>query len=255
MRKKGYTLAEILITVGIIGILSAIMIPLANKYRPDADKATYLKTYDSLTSVVNNMINNSEIFPYVYIDPNGNETDVHKMPLFNTNKVPYDYDENGRFDNDEYIGGNEDKFCYILAESLKSIEFFSCKSTDYINGSWKDSSAGFRTDNNVQFLVKTELTPHYKTTLWIDVNGEKNGYNCLYDKNNCTTPDRFKFLIAADGTIIPADIMGRKYIQTRNYLKGMDYDSVILKTEPKDKEITDFSDIENGTELEFEFNS
>ena len=43
--KKGYTLAEILIALAIVGVISAVMLPLVNKYSPDAEKVMYLKTY------------------------------------------------------------------------------------------------------------------------------------------------------------------------------------------------------------------
>ena len=45
--KKAYTLAEVLICVGIVGVLAAILLPLANKYRPDSTKALYVKTFVS----------------------------------------------------------------------------------------------------------------------------------------------------------------------------------------------------------------
>ena len=52
MKQKGYTLAEVLICVGIVGVLAAILLPLANKYRPDSTKALYVKTFNAVTDTV-----------------------------------------------------------------------------------------------------------------------------------------------------------------------------------------------------------
>lgn len=62
----------------------------------------------------------------------------------------------------------------------------------------------------------------FQTDIYIDVNG-KNGDNCMYNVN-CTKPDIFKFMVAANGTIVPADPMGRKYIATRKSLQKKDFD-------------------------------
>ena len=43
MKKKfGYTLAEVLIALGIVGFISAIMLPMINKVKPDPIKVTYI---------------------------------------------------------------------------------------------------------------------------------------------------------------------------------------------------------------------
>ena len=45
MKKLAYTLAEVLITMTIIGIIAAVTFPMANKFMPDRNKVLYLKTY------------------------------------------------------------------------------------------------------------------------------------------------------------------------------------------------------------------
>ena len=56
MKKNGFTLAEVLVTLGIIGILSAIMVPAVGNARPDKTKLLYLKTYDSLSEILNILV-------------------------------------------------------------------------------------------------------------------------------------------------------------------------------------------------------
>ena len=61
MKKKGYTLAEALLAMAVIGIVAALMLPLANKYRPDEQKALFINTYDSIVEAVSVLASNEEI--------------------------------------------------------------------------------------------------------------------------------------------------------------------------------------------------
>lgn len=52
--KKAFTLSEALVTLAIIGVLAAILIPVINNARPDKDKITYKKALYSLQNAVAN---------------------------------------------------------------------------------------------------------------------------------------------------------------------------------------------------------
>lgn len=61
----------------------------------------------------------------------------------------------------------------------------------------------------------------YQSDVYVDVDPSKKSKNCLYDSVNCKEPDRFKFLVAADGSVIPADPKGLMYVNTRkSYMKN-----------------------------------
>ena len=47
--KKGFTLAELLITMGIIGVIAAILAPAIGNLMPDSNKGKVLKVYNALT--------------------------------------------------------------------------------------------------------------------------------------------------------------------------------------------------------------
>ena len=64
MKKKGYTLAEALIAMGVIGVVAALMLPMLSKYRPDANKALFIRTYDSIVEAVSVLVANDEFYPH-----------------------------------------------------------------------------------------------------------------------------------------------------------------------------------------------
>ena len=75
MRKNGFTLIEILISLGIIGVIAAIFMRLMTNAVPDLDKASFLRAYLTTKAVVSDMINDSSLYPDEYgrKDENGND--------------------------------------------------------------------------------------------------------------------------------------------------------------------------------------
>ena len=51
MKKNGFTLAELLIAIGIIGIVAAVTAPQLNKLLPDENKSKVLKAYKALNDI------------------------------------------------------------------------------------------------------------------------------------------------------------------------------------------------------------
>ena len=64
MKKKGYTLAEALIALGLIGVIAALMLPLMNKFKPDGDKALFIRTYDSIIEVNSMLLEDEVLYPH-----------------------------------------------------------------------------------------------------------------------------------------------------------------------------------------------
>ncbi len=57
--KKAFTLSEALITLAIIGVLAAILIPVIDNVRPDKDRITYKKALYSMQSAVSNAMDST----------------------------------------------------------------------------------------------------------------------------------------------------------------------------------------------------
>lgn len=57
--RKAFTLSEALVTLAIIGVLAAILIPVIDNVRPDKDKITYKKALYSMQNALSNAMDSS----------------------------------------------------------------------------------------------------------------------------------------------------------------------------------------------------
>ncbi len=210
MRKRGFTLAELLIVLGIAGVVAAVILPAINGLMPDKTKINYLKVYDELGKNIKALTSDSSIFP-VLLKEGSTDIDVSKYPLVNNSqplKAPFN-------DDTKYSGDN--KLCNLLAHTFGAD---SCSTTSY------PDKSSFTTSNGMEWWIsqtKREIDTAsnkiaYQTDIYVDVDSSKESSNCMYGEDGCKQPDRFKFLLAADGRLVPADPVGVHYINTRKNL-------------------------------------
>ena len=141
MKKKAYTLAEILVAVGIVGVLAAIMIPLISKVRPDTNKIMYLKAYDSLVELTMDLANNVQIYR--------SSRDINNV-TYNLAKYPFlDYSlpRSQQF-NDAALYSNEYKLCNLIREGFGATAVHACGT----QGSFEDSY-NFTSKNGVRWKL------------------------------------------------------------------------------------------------------
>lgn len=212
MKKIGYTLAEVLIAMAVIAVIASIMLPLANKFRPDSNKVLYLKTYDAIVESVGKMAANPNLYPV----SDGSYT-YAKAPLYNLQEV-------------ELIGikygGSAKKFCELLGFGLSATGTSTCSDNyqEYSDNLFDNLS--FTSGNGVQFVVTTNVEGFYQSDIYFDVNGAK-GDNCMYS-SSCLKPDRFKVSVAADGTVVAADEAGQSYLDKRSNWKKSELEPASL---------------------------
>lgn len=97
--KKAFTLSEALITLAILGVLAAILIPVLDSARPDKDKITYKKALYTMQGAMSNAMDST----------------VYSVAA---NSAAYWKDEN--------IGDSD--FCLALADSLNTAGKVDCVS-------------------------------------------------------------------------------------------------------------------------------
>lgn len=169
---KGFTLAEVMVVLGILGVLAAILIPAVFQTAPNNNKVMFKKAYYTLEQVVSKMINDDTSYPSVTnasnIERGFNYTDVKSNNTTN-------------------------KFCYYLTNELNTVGTVTCPiNPDYTNGtftttdgvSWSVYFPAADAAYDTQFPMSS---PYYATKIIVDVNGSKNP-NCTADTGGSAAP-------------------------------------------------------------------
>ena len=124
------------------------------------------------------------------------------------------------FEDDAHFKGDV-KLCNLLALSLGTSNVnCSAGAYNYSNDTFKNNLS-FITPNGMQWKVVQNRTlasgqATFQVDIYVDINGNK-GDNRIYSASD-TNPDIFKFMVAANGTVIPADPMGKAYLASRKSL-------------------------------------
>lgn len=186
MKKFGFTLAEVLISLTIIGVVAAMVAPTISKITPNKDKVMVIKAYKALSDTCRLLINE----PGFYLNA--------ATAGFEDTEVPYIPEYN---DETKYSGNN--KFCNLLMDNMHT---YSKTASSNGTGSW----------TTVDFLSwKCEYSSGTaKITLDID---DENSDSCYYS-STCKSPDLYLFNVSKYGIVTAHD--DDKLTQV--YLKNME---------------------------------
>ncbi len=237
MKKTGFTLAEALIALGIVGVVAALMLPMANKFKPDQYKVSYIKTYDSLVEAVSLAASNKRIYPTINSDESREEYKnivYSDYPLYNTIGVENVF-------HGVNLTEGEQKFCEVLAYSFGADENDIKCSVNDLSG----TNYSFKSKTGADFIVKTTIkAPNsdkgdFKAEVIYDADGLKKGKNSLYSAD-IKNPDQFKFVVYADGRVTPDDEKGRSYLTTRSNWKKIEDNMANLTVKGSDSQYESF---------------
>lgn len=187
MKKRGFTLMEVIVAVGIIGVVAAIATPLLNNLIPDKEKIAVLKAYKTICDI------NAEI-------------QEDKTIWQNTPRIGADSWEHFVNDNINYHEVVRDKL-------------------DIVPGSSRQTARGLQFNTNDGHTWTISEVDQSLETIVVDLNDEKRG-NCTYNRNACNRPGRFCFLINPnDLNIKPGDPLTAAYLANSGKLndKKADY--------------------------------
>ena len=216
--KKGFTLAEVIIAVGVIGVMAALMATTLHQAKPDQTRFMYLKAYDGLKEAVILMGENEDLFNKEFTI----EDVLYKskqFPFLDTT-APRDID----YDNEEYCG--KLKFAKLLMVALKGEDEET--SNDDNSYTFKSGPGNYT----------WKVTPHGSLGPDPNVEGLFNGIaqeiQLTIGNNN---KDQFRFCVQPDGNIeilkdtLSDGTQGDAYISTRHSVGGASSGSDNLNSE------------------------
>ncbi len=199
VKRNGFTLAEMLVTIGIISFVSVVMLSVLKNAKPNQELLMFKKAYSLTGRSVAELVNDEDFYP---------EKAEGSQYFGNTDLITY----KGK----EYQGNT--KFCELFAEKLNLKSDTNCSDKTFKDGQLPDGQ--FTTaDGMVWILPITDFSSDSEYySIYIDTNGKK-GNNCFYDKDTCEKPDRFTILVRQDGKIRLDGEKEREYMETSDITK------------------------------------
>lgn len=174
---KGFTLAEVMVVLGILGILAAFLVPAIMQTAPNNNMVMFKKGYSILEEAISTMSNDDTNYPS---DQQGTTTDTPSAT------VPRVFNFT-----DAKANGTTNKFCYFLTDKLNTVGSMTaaCPAVDAdasINGYftttdgiiWTIKYVGNDGAPNIQFPLSSSS---YDLKIIMDVNGTSKGPNCSTD--------------------------------------------------------------------------
>lgn len=210
---KAFTLAEVMITMAVLGILASILLPAVSKVRPNENKSLFKKAYYVAERMVSELVNDEDLYPL-------NED---MAGLDNISEAWYDGKCYGLPDDQDPPCSNgsngSDKFCKLFAAKVNTIN-------DDVN-----CVAGSRepTNSNVPSFITTDgiywYMPYtdFDTTkaIIVDVNGDKKpNCRCTTDTcNGCVNPDQFQIWIEPSGRMYVDGTKEKEYLSSNKSMQ------------------------------------
>lgn len=195
--KKGFTLAETLVSMAVMGLIVAITLPMIYRTRPNNEMVMFQKAYYLTNRVVSEMINDETLYP--------DKEDDLLSGFANTDPAV--------FRGAEYEG--ERKFCEIFALKLNT----DC-----------DVNGNMTTSDGMYWTLPIGFFDEGSHVIRVDVNGrtdhpcEEQTRNEFFDDNDnsCTRPDRFVIIVNRNGRLsLPGGVVSSQYLsekdKTRQY--------------------------------------
>ena len=197
IKKNAFTLAEVLITLAIIGIVAAItLISLHNKTNSKELHVAFLKTYSELNQIAQMFYSENDISFSEYCS-NQNSTTATTAPM---NKLMSYYKGSVSLTSTGQGTKNDDGdyVAYYDMHLLNGKDYSGGKNSGGQNSSFMCDNSGFKSNLTGTLFIMNDLPSSSGTNgpvLCVDINGKKgpNRYGVDY----------FLFIFTVDGYVIP----------------------------------------------------
>lgn len=184
--KSGYTLAEVLIVIAIIGVISAMTLPTLQKATGNKFESMKIKCFYIIEQTVTQMLDDDTMYPQ------SNRTAATGLEVRrNSDGSVKKLIVNGI----EYIEDNT-KFCKLFASKI----------TKALNSPVKceANKKTFTSSDGVDWYLPISNFEDDKSLVIFDVNGKEEP-NCSYDEETCPKADVYGYYISKMGKLSPAN--------------------------------------------------
>lgn len=215
MKKFGFTLSEIIITLTVIGVLASITAPLLSNIIPDKDKVKVLKVYKTLTDINTQLLEDrGAYFPSEICTGLGCTEEVSSPDLKISNDKAY---------------LNSAKYLSLLTDKLELEEPVKINSSD--------ESVTFTTVDGIQWTLETDGPSNgkieYELTVDLDLS---NSSSVSFSSSNQTNIDSFIFNIDTNGKVTGQDQLTRAYLANPHKMNDKKNDYVTAKSNLPNKQ-------------------
>lgn len=192
---KGFTLTELMVAMGVIGILVAVVTPAIIKTRPNKNKMMIKKSFYTAEQIVSTLINDERLYPDMKeICDRGAVEGEDPTKVYCA--FGFDYDNSVRYEGETYAGNTKfaDLFASRLNVKTEDETNHIYYTTDGIKwdlsqtvGAWtkgQDTPGKFGNQTNAAGVGK----------ITVDVNGDE-APNCRESNENCSADDFDQYVI------------------------------------------------------------
>ena len=193
-KENAFTLAEILIVIAVIGVLSVFVLSSLSNATPDKNKVMFKKAYSITERTVQELINDETLYPY----------NQDLWGFMNAIQVQIPGEAIGQ----RTVANSGDKFAVLFKDKLNVVESSPKTNHNYVftttDGiTWTIPDGAFTRSSNA----------NNAKVITVDVNGNSKGANCYASDNlqdhDC---DQFRILVYFDGKVNVTGTVEREFL-------------------------------------------
>ena len=233
MKKFGFTMPELIITLGIVGVAAAVAAPVLGNLMPDKNKLKAIECYNLVNAATEEFLSDEGIYygpdelTYHKFDTDGSiiETlttpeefpdgypDCEALMCFENHPLRVPYVNENLTGTDKYRGLLFIKYGLTPEKKKPNGDPRYETGTSSDGTKWDMKYITIKDADNKKIKYMGEYLVGYK--IEFDVNPNNNNdkdASCIYDKNNCKSPDKFRIYVNHEGNIFAGDPMMEAYL-------------------------------------------
>lgn len=192
---KGFTLTELMVAMGVIGILVAVVTPAIMKTRPNKNKMMIKKSFYTAEQIVSTLINDERLYPDMKeICDRGVVEGEDPTKVYCA--FGFDYDNSVKYEGETYAGNTKFTDLFVSRLNVKTEDATNhiYYTTDGIKWDLSDTIGAWTKgkDRAGKFDDQTNAAGVGKIT--VDVNGDE-APNCRESDENCSADDFDQYVI------------------------------------------------------------